>query len=109
MRSGRQHREGRIGMVSLVNNESRHYFDCYWYTGAQEDHLVEQATCPDAEAATRWGRERSAQVRIRDHGQSAWVGSGSERDGVDPEWSAATQRNVGLVPKLSRGRRDFRR
>jgi hypothetical protein len=97
------------GLVCLARNQGTGVFDCYWYRGAEEDHLVEQTTCADADAAIGWGRARSVRVRIRDQGQTAWVGAASVQDGIAPRWDASPQRNVRPSARLAQPGRGYRR
>lgn len=96
------------GLVCLVRDEHSGQFDCYWYRGRQEDHLVEQASCEDQSSAIAWGRARSGRVRVRDHRQTAWAGSDSVDDGQTLTWNSSSQMNVGTETE-SQHRRDYRR
>ena len=96
------------GLVCLVRDESTGRFDCYWYRGRQEDHLVDQASCGDQSSALLWGRARSGRVRVRDHGETAWAGTDSVSDGQPLSWSSSSQMAVGPEPDPRR-RRDYRR
>jgi hypothetical protein len=102
-------RDRSRGLVCLASNENSGLFDCNWYRGLDEDHLVEQATLPDLDSAIGWGRDRTGRVRVRNHGRTAWVGSDSLLEGREPQWNASTHRNVGPLPGASRDPRDYRR
>lgn len=77
------------GSVWLVLDRSTGGYVCYWYAGANEGRMVEQARAASAADAVAWGRERSPRVRIRtDDARSSWAGAGPTPDGYELTWSA---------------------
>jgi hypothetical protein len=62
-------------------------FNCYWFTGRAEDHMVEHAHLVGATAAVAWGRGRTPRVRIRTADtRSWWAGSAPRPAGIALTW-----------------------
>ena len=68
-------------------------FNCYWYVGPAEDHLVEHAHVSNATAAVAWGRTRTPRVRIRTSDRrSSWAGTAPPPAGITLTWPEPTPR-----------------
>jgi hypothetical protein len=83
----RQRRHGD-GTAWLVIDRDRGDYLCYWYTGANDGHLVEQARATSDEEAVAWGRQRTPRVRIRTADErTAWAGSAPAPEGFTDTWT----------------------
>ncbi|MEY2459990.1 MAG: hypothetical protein QOG30_1820, partial [Acidimicrobiaceae bacterium] len=75
------------GSVWLIADRLTDKFDCYWYTGAHDDQLVDQSGAGTATEAVTWGRARTPRVRIRTRdGRSQWAGTAPRPDTFTTTW-----------------------
>jgi len=85
-----RHRSSRHGdgTAWLVADLAHGDFVCHWYTGPNDERLVEQARAATEADAVAWGRLRSTRVRIRTAGAStSWAGTAPKPAGFRDTWS----------------------
>lgn len=62
-------------------------YQCYWFGGSCDDHLLEHARVRTATDAVTWARARTPRARIRlpDH-RTYWAGTGQQPPGFAGTW-----------------------
>ena len=75
------------GTAWLVADLARGDYVCHWYTGPNDERLVEQARATTAADAVAWGRVRSTRVRIRTADAATyWAGTAPKPAGFRDSW-----------------------
>ncbi len=86
---GRREPQHGDGTVWLVADRAKGDYLCYWYTGPNDDRLIERGREPTASTAVAWGRVRSSRVRIRrSDARTYWAGTAPRPDGFTLDWVA---------------------
>jgi hypothetical protein len=86
----RERRPGRTDSTARLVGRSANDVACYWYFGAGDGHLAEQASVTTEAEAVAWGRARSNRVQLRSvDGCTYWAGSDTRPYGIDHEYGDA--------------------
>jgi hypothetical protein len=86
----RRHRspEHGEGTAWLALDRAQENYSCSWYTGTNDDRLVEHARIPTASDAVAWGRSRTPRVRIRTADACTyWAGTAPRPAGFSHTWT----------------------
>jgi hypothetical protein len=75
------------GTAQLVYDQAADVYQCYWFGGPADDHLIEHMEVATAAEAVAWaeGRTPRARIRLPDH-RTYWAGASPSPGGFAGVW-----------------------